>query len=40
MAKIYSRRMIARHNTITDVPTRYRKAVEELLKGGETTELK
>lgn len=32
MAKIYFRRIIAGDITINDVPTRYREAVEKLLK--------
>ena len=40
MAKIYYRRIIAGHITIDDVPARYRKAVEELLKGGDIYETK
>ena len=40
MAKIYYRRIVAGHITIDDVPTRYRKAVEELLKGDEINEIK
>ena len=32
MAKIYYRRIVAGQITIDDVPTRYRKAVEELLE--------
>lgn len=38
MAKIYYRRIIDGHITIDEVPTRYRKAVEELLKGDEINE--
>ena len=38
MDKIYYRRIVAGHITIDDVPTRYRKAVEELLKGDEINE--
>lgn len=38
MTKIYYRRIVAGHITIDDVPTRYRKAVEELLKGDEINE--
>ena len=40
MAKIYYRRIISGHITIDDVPARYRKAVEELLKGGDIYETK
>ena len=38
MAKIYYRRIIAGYIMIDDVATRYRKAVEELLKGDEINE--
>ena len=40
MAKIYYRRIIAGHITIDDVPTRYRKAVEELFKGSNINKTK
>lgn len=40
MAKIYYRRIVAGQIAIDDVPTRYRKAVEELLRGGEINEIK